>query len=174
VNNNTLLDMRDQLEPLFPELEGRLIAVSEMEVNRSNVPKMPIGMIVLTDATFQQNEKTNKPPVVSENIVVEFWFKNNKIRRTDKSETEFWAFYDYDGLLERFLNWLYQYRSPRNYRVQPIKMDLESNELAVMLTFTLKHTYDFCPIGEEPSAVRLVHEINVKCGCEDTTLPTGD
>jgi hypothetical protein len=164
----TLLALIKDIEPVFPEMERRIIAVSEMEVQRDNIPTFPIAMFALQDINFAHDAKSNKSPDLVETFVGEFWFRSNKILNSKSKETPFWAYYDYDPLLQKFVDFILQWESPRGYPVQLVKMDLESSDLAVMLSFTLRHTYTFCKLEQQPEGiVKTVENIRIKTECVD-------
>jgi hypothetical protein len=165
-SNSTILDLADKLRDLLPEFKRRIIAVSEMEVNRSNVPSFPIGMLALQDINYVHFRETNKPTEIQETIVVEFWFASNKITQGDK-ESPFWSYYDYDPLQDRFVDFILDYRSPRGWPVQLMRMDLESSEIATMLTFVLQHRYDHCKAPQEPLMILGKKNVGFKM-----TIPT--
>lgn len=173
VRKPVIVDIADQLNVLFPELLGRVIPVSEIVVDASNKPKFPVGFVALQDIPINMSQRTNKMPVMTETIIIELWFDSKKIRRLDQTETSFWAFYDYEPLLERFVDWTIDYHTTRGYKLTPTKMDLETSELAVMITFTANHIWDFCRPAQEHGTVKVITKTEIACECEHTTW-TGD
>jgi hypothetical protein len=166
----TILALAEDLLPILPELERRIIAVSEMEVTRTNTPTFPIGMLALQEITFSHNEKTNKVPQVTEVIVGEFWFKSNKLKTSVHTETPFWSYYNYDPLLAKLVTFIMGWISPKGYKLKIVRMDLESDELAVQVSFTFSHTYDFCPLYEdEEDSVRILPHVRVEIECDQHT-----
>lgn len=171
VLNSTILALVERLTVALPELDGRCIAVSEMEVNRSNVPTLPIGMVALVDVTARQDEKTNRTPNIVEQIVAEFWFKSNKIKTDKNTETPFWAYYDYDPLLHKVVSAIFDWTTPKGYKLKFTRMDLESDEMAVHITFEFFHDYRFCLFtDDEGEELQIVPHIHPKMGCEDQQI----
>jgi len=154
-----------------PELDGRVIAVSEMEVNRANMPTLPICMTALRDVTFRHAEQTNQDPWIVEQIVTEFWFESNRIKNSKSQETPFWAYYDYDKLLFKIVKFVLGWTSPKGYKFKITRMDIESSDLAVHVAFEFFHQYRFCDVfPDEPEELRLVQSVCMKTGCEDTKI----
>lgn len=155
------------ITPFLEEFEGRVMSVSEMEVTRTNTPKFPVAMFALQDITFNHAEKGNKPPEAVETIIGEFWFSSRKKVVTKNKEEPFWDFYNYEPLLQAVVDFIMGWRSPRNSRLKMVRMDLESDELAVMISFTFTHTYDLCPTPEDPlGEAKIVSRISIPTGCE--------
>lgn len=165
--SSTIIALSKDLLPILPEMEGRIIAVSEMEVTRTNTPTFPIAMIGLQEITFEHDEKSNKLPMLTEVIVAEFWFKSRKVKFSNNTETPFWSYYDYDPLLRKLVSFLLGWKSPKGYKLRVVRMDLESSELAVQVSFTLRHRFDFCPIeDDEGEEARVIPNISLKTQCE--------
>lgn len=142
-----------------------------MEVNRSNLPTLPIAMTALVDVTFRHAEQTNKPPVVVEQMVTEFWFKSNKVKFSNNKESPFWAYYDFDPLLRKFVTLAMNFRPPKGNKFKVTRMDLESDEMAVHITFEFFHQYDFCALVDDfGEPVRIVDHSCAKTGCEDIQI----
>lgn len=139
-----LLDFAEYLNPYFPELGGRILPVSEAEVTKTNVPTMPLCMLALTVAPFDHNPKGNGDIDITEDFIVEFWFATNKIKRTDQSESPFWAFYNYVPLRDKFIACTRRYKSPDDYKIKIVSMDISSSDLAVMVTFRCQHEFCWC------------------------------
>lgn len=167
----TILGLADLFRENMKEMEQRVIAVSEMEVNRTNLPTLPIAMVALVDVTFRHAEKTNSMPHVVEQIVAEFWFKNNKIRTTKNEESPFWAYYDYDPLLHKVVSLILDWTTPKGFKLKVTRMDLESTEAAVHITFEFFHDYEFCPSYDEfGEQMTITPHITAKVKCEDQQL----
>ena len=165
---STVLALAEELREVLPEFNGRIIAVSEMEVNRSNVPTLPIGMVALQDIVPRHSEKTNRPPTMVEQIVAEFWFKSNKVLSKDRGkESPFWEFYDYMPLLFKVTNFIVQWQTPQGYKLKFTRMDLESSELAVHVSFTFFHEWEFCLAQDDlGEPMKIVSNVSAKLTCE--------
>lgn len=154
------------ITPYLPEFQKRVMSVSEMEVTRTNTPSFPIAMFALQNIDFIHSERTNKAPVANEIIIAEFWFQSRKKVLTAGKETPFWEFYNYEPLMQVMVDFVTNWKSPRNYKLKLVRMDLESSELAVMVSFTLHHSYDLCPTPEEELGVtQLVANICIPTEC---------
>jgi hypothetical protein len=163
----TIEALAAKLREVFPELGGRCTPVSEMEVTRTNTPTFPVAMVALQDVVFNHSERSNKPPTSTETIIVEFWFGSRKKVKEGNKETPFWQFYNYEPLMQKMADLCMNWKTPRNYRLRMVRMDLESDELAVMVSFTLNHIYDICLTPEEAlGPTRLVSNVCIPTGCE--------
>lgn len=164
----TIVQMVDDFNTVLVDFQGRVVSVSEMEVTRTNTPTFPVAMFALQDITFVHSERTNKPPAAVETIIAEFWFQSRKrVNVGGKAETPFWEFYNYEPLLQTVVDFVTNWKSPRGYRLKLVRMDLESTELAVMVSFTFNHIYDICPTPEEElGETRLVGNVCIPTGCD--------
>lgn len=168
---NTIFELAEELKKVFPDMTGtRFIPVSEIEVNRSNVPTMPLGLVALKEVDITMPLGSNKAPEITENLIIEMWFESNKLVRTNKTETNFWAAYDYDPLLQKFIDWCMDFKTTKGGRIRPSKMDIDSSEVALMISFTVKHTYEFCRSQEDGVPVRISHSVVVKTECDNTQV----
>lgn len=155
----------------FPDLGGRSIAVSEAEITKDNVPTLPLAMVALVhEENGQRTTQSNIDPELTETIALQFWIAPARYKRADNSESPFWAFYDYETLRDKLMAELGRWCSPRGGRVLYRRMDVESDALAVVITFTLAHSFVWCePI--EPLCFlrvesRVVPAIGRVCTCE--------
>jgi hypothetical protein len=80
-----------------------------------------------------------------EQIMVSFVFEPARYQREDGGESPFWAFFDYDSLRDRLLNFLVDWRSPRQGRLSYFGLDVESDSFAVLINFQFRHTFNWCP-----------------------------
>ena len=168
---NTIFEMAEELKKVYPEaVKTRFIPVSEIEVNRSNVPTMPLGIVALKDIDIVMPLGSNKSPEITENIIVEIWFKSQKLQRTDKTETQFWAAYDYDDVMQKFIDWCMDFKTSKNGRIRATKMEIDSSEVALMISFTVKHTYEFCRSQDDGVPVKINTSIRVKTECDNTQV----
>lgn len=149
VKSATPIALAKAINKAFPEYGDRILPVSEADINKTNVPKtFPIGFVALLRAPMTHSEKSNKDPSITEEIVVEFWFKSNKYVYDNKTESPFWAFYDYSKLRDKFIAFALNWKSPEGYRLKLINMEVDSTELAVMISFRVDHIFDWCPPQE--------------------------
>lgn len=158
----------------FPDLGGRSIAVSEAEVTAENVPTLPLVMVALQKETSDHAVRSNGDITITEDILIQFWSAPERYKRADGSESPFWAYYDYsavrDALLMRMLDW----KSPAGYRLRYVGMDIESDPLAVVLTFNFRHEFKWCrPPGEPPCIPVIRSRVEpaswthpIECCCE--------
>lgn len=141
---STILALADAIRQTFPELGGRVIAVSEADVTRENVPTLPLAMVALQRETAVDNVKSNTAIEIVEDILLEVWQRPEKYRREDGGQSPFWAFYDYNRLRDSLLILLRTWRSPAGYRVEYVGMETDATDFAVILTFQLRHAFKWC------------------------------
>lgn len=158
-SKSVMLDLAASMDKAFPEFDGRIVPVSEVEVDKSNVPQLPIVFLALVTSPIDHVERGNKPPTITENFVVEFWFPSNKYLRKDGTESPFWAYYDYEGLRDKFIAFTMNYRSPRKALLKFTAMEIESTPLAVMISFTLRHQFDWCAPDEILKELDLYEDV---------------
>jgi hypothetical protein len=132
----------------FPELNGRALPVSEALITKENVPTLPLAMIGLERevGNHSANSDTIKP---QELFIVQFWFQPERYKTANGGETPFWAFYDYEWIRDRFLSNLILWKSPLGEKVKYRGLDIESSALAIVITFSLSHTFSFCSLEDE-------------------------
>lgn len=160
VQEPLLLAFSKYINQHFPELGGRVLPVSEAEINKTNVPTMPLCMLALTVAPLDYSVKSTNEISITDDFVVEFWFETNKVKRTDDSESPFWAFYNYEPLRNKFIAITTRWKSPAGFKVRIVSMEVETSDLAVMVTFRCQHVFDWCEPEEltiyldgEPSVI---------------------
>lgn len=130
----------------FPDLKGRSLAVAEAEINKDNLPKLPLAMVALANAEpngpvdlMQRTQFSNV-----DRFVIEFWFETNRYIKANNTETPFWAYYDYaairDTLLATFSGWT----GPNGERIWYAGMTMDASEYAVVLTFNMQARYELC------------------------------
>ncbi len=142
-----------QVATVFPELDGRAIAVSDMDLNPENPPTKPIALIALatekSDHKFQGNGSGRI--VLSDEFVCEFWFDPLKYQDRKGVETPFWRYYNFEDLRNKFLTMLMEVNQISieggSGRIEYTGLDVESTKQAVMITFRLTHHTEFCPIA---------------------------
>lgn len=143
-----LVDFANHVAKWFPELDGRALAVSEAQIDRENIPTLPLAMISLEREVGNHKVATRRIDPV-ESFVLEFWFEPERYKKRDGSESPFWGFYNYETIRNRLLHHLLRYKSPVGERVQYVNLTVESSEFAVALTFRLQHSYEFCDEYDE-------------------------
>lgn len=129
----------------FPEMDGRFIAVSEIEPfdNASNVPTLPIGFVALvSEAGVQGN--AGGAININDDVMVHFAFKPVKYKTEDGRDTPFFAYYDYEPIRDKLLSHTQAWRSPQNIGLQYRGMAVEATELAVYITFRFMASGKWC------------------------------
>ena len=151
----------------FPELGDRVMAVSEVEMNKERVPRLPACMVALRYEaphgkgainTASQNE-------LCEYFLVDFWLEpvvyDQDGKEIDReaaagaaAETVYYAFYPYDTIRNRLLNAIAQLETDQKGRIYYEKLELSADKFAVSLTFSFSHRWFWCP--DDPSPAELV------------------
>jgi len=129
----------------FPELEGRAIAVSEIDLFRDKtlMPTLPVATVALVKETSSQAAHGGAITLTSD-ILVHFIFDPVKYTLSDGADSPFFAFYDYETIRDRLLHALEGWRTPKNAPIAYSALDVESTELAVYLTFRFQVTEYWC------------------------------
>lgn len=155
----------------FPDLGGRSIAVSEAQITADNVPTLPLAMLALLDEeSDQRTARSNAPATLTERLMLQFWIAPERYKRADQSESPFWAFYNYEPLRDRLLAELAIWCSPRGGRVVYRRMDIESDALAVVISFTLTHEFEWIEQADPLCVLRVESRVvpapGRVCTCE--------
>lgn len=133
----------------FPEMDGRFIAVSEIEPfdNASDVPTLPIGFVALVSETGTQGN-TGGLINISDDVMVHFAFTPVKYKNAEGLDTPFFAYYDYEPIRDKLLSYTQAWRSPRNMGLQYRGMAVEATPLAVYITFRFTVAGKWCQPDE--------------------------
>ncbi len=148
----TLPALATAIRGWFPELKGRAFAVSEADVTRENVPELPLVMVALARESAEHSAQSNMPIQISEDVLIQFWLQTDRYRKTDGSESPFWAYYNYEAIRDTFLANTFGWRSPRDGLLQYVSMDIEADQIAVVLTFRMNHIFLWNPNLVIPAA----------------------
>lgn len=157
----------------FPEVEGRAIAVSEVDFfdDRSNLPSLPLVATALVTEQGQQGQHGGNINL-RDDVLIQFFFEPEKYKRADGRDTPFYAFYNYEVIRDKLLTRLQQWRTPRNGSLSYQTMDVESDERAVIITFRFLTTEKWCPVSPAQEALEVtisacVLEPEAKVCCEE-------
>lgn len=120
----------------FPVLEGRSIAVSEVDIfkSRSEVPTLPLAYTALLAETSDQKPSSGSFNLRQE-ILLQFMFEPVRYQSGAGGDTPFFAFYDYEAIRDRLLTAAAKWRSPRNGGLSYKSLDVSSDEMAVYIAF---------------------------------------
>lgn len=143
----TIPSLAKAIAEWFPELEGRSIAVSEVEPfsDKTNVPTLPLAVVALVtenNSTPSSNGATRI--TIEDDILVQFIFKPVKYNREGGAETPFFAFYDYEAIRDKLLAGLKNWRTPRQGSIGFRSLDVESDEFAVYIAIRLRTSENWC------------------------------
>lgn len=144
--------LADAIADWFPELGGRALAVSEVELTKENVPTLPLAMTAFVRSLAE-------PPVrgpatmfdITDTFIVEFWLPPARYKKANGSETPFWSYYDYEAIRDTLLSNLAYWESPNGERIAYRGMMVEADVFAVTLTFTFIAVFRWCP--DKPPAL---------------------
>lgn len=141
------------IKDAFPELEGRSIAVSEVDpFNKGNMPTLPIAVVALLRGLGIQNKSGGGSIHLEDEILLQMIFTSVKYANRAGDESPFFAYYDYEEIRDRVLTVTQSWRSPRNIGLQYRGMDLESDELGTWITFRFGTSQKWCaPDQDVPS-----------------------
>lgn len=132
----------------FPGLDGRAIAVSNIEITKENVPTLPLVLVAFARSESTQPARNHPSEfTVADFVVVDFWLEPDRIRRTDGSATPYWNYYDYEWIRDRLLTGLADWHGPgpRQERLAYRSLGIAADPFAVTLTFTFEVRFQWCP-----------------------------
>lgn len=130
----------------FPEMQGRVLAVSEAKITKQNVPTLPLCMIALTKGTGDHAWKSGKVEIpITDEFICEFWMEPERYKRANGTETPFWSYYDYSAIRQKLLDNALIWVDPGTRgRVEYVSVEVETSEFAVHVCFTLRAHYNWC------------------------------
>lgn len=135
----------------FPELAGRSIAVSEAEITRENMPTLPLVMVALVRENADHAWKAaNGNMTLADDFMIEFMYKAERYKRTDGSESPFWAYFDYEAIRDKLWTKLSPWEGPGGQRIEYVSMDIEANQYSINVSFLCKAHANWCPDAQEP------------------------
>lgn len=142
---STIPALAEAIKTWFPELDGRVLPVSEAEVTVENMPTLPLVMIALQKLTFGGSMgRSNNPLKMNEDILIQFWLKPERYRLANGAQSPFWSYYDYDAILDKLVIGIEAWTSPRNIRLSLEALDIETDEFAVVITVRVTHATLWC------------------------------
>jgi hypothetical protein len=153
LNNQSLPALAARIAEMFPSLEGRCVAVADMDelLNKENMPTLPMCAVGLISLDCTGGTKNNSPLEITEHILVEFYLKPERIMKRGADGkpagvTNFWAYYDYVAILNTMLNLTTSgFRLPTGSKLVFKRLhDIKCNAFSVCLPFVFEHTYVWC------------------------------
>jgi hypothetical protein len=130
----------------FPELGGRSLAVSNVEITKANVPTLPLVMVAFARSESNQPARSfTNEFTVADFIVVDFWLEPDQIRRTDGTATPFWNYYPYEEIRDRLLTYMARWQGPHDEHPAYRSLGINADQFAVTLTFTFEVRVQWCP-----------------------------
>jgi len=171
-----LENMASEINRLFPEMEGRCLAVSEVEITKENMPTLPLVMVALVRETSENSGvNTNTQIIINEEFCVDFILKPIKLKRMDGSDSPYWAYYSYTSIRDRLLSNVLS-KTFDNRTIKYRHMNVESDNFSVTLSFRLIASHRWCPDPEyDPSdgkpAIVLGRVIPPAIDCCDPGCP---
>lgn len=144
----TLVALAESLAEWFPELEGRALAVSEVDPfgNKTNVPTLPVAVVALVGESNAQSTGRGSARIeIQDDILIQFIFEPVKYKNEGGQDTPFFAFYDYENIRDRLIVGLRNWSTPRGGGVVFNTLDVESDEYAVYIAARLRTTENWCP-----------------------------
>lgn len=156
-----------RINEAFPELDGRAFAVSECDVNKERMPRLPACMVALKAETSNR-ARAAAQTTITEIVVADFWFSPRKytddgeiceVRPTPDGRAVYYAFYDYGAIRDRLLDALNGWLSPQGAPLEYYKLEIAADEFATTTTMCFEHKWNWCPSEKDPD-------------CTDEKLPT--
>lgn len=138
--------LAEQIALWFPELKGRALAVSEVEITKDNVPTLPLAMVAFIRSTADPpSNSSHEVFEVVDTFIVDFWLEPERYKKANGSETPFWSYYDYEAIRDTLLGNMVRWDAPGGERIAFRGLTIEAEPLAVTLTFTFAATFRWCP-----------------------------
>lgn len=166
-----LVSFAEALGEVFPELNGRSLAVADAEVTKENIPTLPVALVSLIRDDPKHPAGSNRIEM-SDRFTLEFWYEPIRYRRADGTESPYWAFYDYDALRKRVLAFILHWRGAEGDRVYYAGLEVEAKEFGVSIVFYLIRPTTFCLSGGDqddgaPLEVDFTMTTPLARGCVD-------
>lgn len=134
-----------ELAQWFPELNGRALAVSEIEVTKENVPTLPLAMVAFARSAADPPVRSSTEEFeVTDHFVVEFWLEPMRIKQKGGGETPFWSYYDYEAIRDTLLANIVRWPSPNNGTIQYRSLTVDADRMAITLTFAFTVIFQWC------------------------------
>lgn len=183
------------LLPWFPDLEGRVFAVTDVEDvwTKESAPRLPLCAVGIVEEEYRDSPRAARDMGMTTTLALMFAFSPKRYSSADGRLLPFWQFYNHERLRNRIKAALTSYRSPDDARVIMRRMDKDATEIAVLFTFTLEHVVDeFClpeNLTEQPRPIARIttranpygppvyepppcEELDAPCdGCKEQTQP---
>lgn len=135
------------LAPWFPDLAGRVFAVSDVEEvwSKESAPTLPLCAVGIVEEEYRDSPRAARDMGMTTTLALMFALAPERYAGQDGRLLPFWKFYNHERLRNRIKAALVSYRSPDKARVVMRRMDKDATEIAVVFTFTLEHVVDeFC------------------------------
>lgn len=143
----------------FPELSQRAFAVMEAEITKENIPNLPLCFVALLGLVcVNQSNNVSTPTDLLEHIIIEFWYAPTLYTRADGSQSPFYAFQDYQAIMDRLLAALDGFFGPKRKPVAFLSLTTISDEFALRVTFKVSVKWRWCAdkeVLENPIKIRF-------------------
>ena len=149
------------IREVFPELQGRSFAVSDVKNTKENPPTLPLCYTCLLGIVEVGGSNDVATPMdLLETIIVEFVFKPEKYTNADGAVSPFYAYQDYQPVFDRLLTALDQFFAPVRKTVRFLSMATTSDEFEQCISFKLSIAWRWCPSEELDcgAAIRSVRQ----------------
>jgi len=137
--------LAEQLKVWFPDVGDRAAAVSEIAINRENIPTLPLILVAFQRSESQQLRRSYSEEFeLTDTFIVELWMEPNRIKRPDNSETPFWSYYPYEEIRDVMLTNMTRWIGPGGQRASFRNLTIEADSFAVVMSFTFTTTFQWC------------------------------
>jgi hypothetical protein len=150
----------------FPDLDGRVMVVTEAQINRERVPRLPACLIALINETPDGRSAINTASQnkLREVFVIDFWLPpkaydaagneiDAKAIGDQPTETVYFAYYPYDKIRNALLNAISDLQTDQRGRLYYEKLEISGDKFAVTLTFTFSHAWNWCASPPTPAEI---------------------
>jgi len=152
MTESVVVALARKINEAFPELDGQAFAVSEAQVNKERMPRLPACMVALQHETMHRGRLDARSNAITERLIVDFWLSPEEYKLSDPggepapvgAETVYYAFYDYGVIRDRLLSALRNWTSPQGAVLGYVKLEIAADKFAVTLTFSFDHVWNWC------------------------------
>jgi hypothetical protein len=128
----------------FPEVKDRSMAVSDVTIDKQNMPKLPLVMCAFAKSMGQSPRSSTIGIInMEDTIIVEFWMQPKRYKNA-LGETPFWSYYPYEVIRDRLISNVIDWRPPNGERLSYRSMVEVADPYAVVLTFNFSAVYQWC------------------------------
>jgi len=159
----------------FPELRtanggSRVVAVSDIDITKENIPSLPIVLVAFTQSLGEQLLRSSSDEFkVTDSFIVEFWLEPERVKAGGK-ETPYWSYYPYEFIRNKLITGFLDFEGPNGEHVAYRGLHVEADPLAARLTFTFIATFQWCADDRQVTA-DIINAIGFRLCTPESCIP---